>query len=112
MTATRFPVRSASWFQRAEWKISPWKPSMPLMSGRDGSHSAPTAETRTFATKFPFVVVTSQRVVDSFQWADCTSQPNRCLSRTLYLSATDWMYFWISGCVENDRVHSGFSANE
>ena len=44
MTATRLPARSTSWFHRAEWKSSPWKPSMPSMSGSRGSESAAGAD--------------------------------------------------------------------
>ena len=53
MTATRLPVRSKSWFQRAEWKISPSNSSRPSMSGNAGSVSGPTAETTKFAVKVP-----------------------------------------------------------
>ena len=113
MTATRLPVRSASWFQRAEWKISPLKSSMPLMSGSEGSHSAPTAETTILATKSPLLVLTStaRRLVvpagrenvaveDVLVEHACTCRPpTGCTC-------------WISGWVEKERVHSGLSANE
>jgi hypothetical protein len=92
MTATRLPVRSASWFQREEWKISPLKPSMPLMSGSEGSHNAPTAETTIFATNSPLLVLTCHRADASSQRAERTSQSKMCLSSTLWRLATDWMY--------------------
>ena len=44
ITATRLPARSTSWFQRAEWKSSPSKSSMPSMSGSRGSESPPAAD--------------------------------------------------------------------
>lgn len=82
MMATRLPVRSASWFQRAEWKISPSNSPMPLMSGSAGSHSAPTAETTVFAVKLPLLDSISQSAVSLFQRALVTSQSKMCLSRT------------------------------
>lgn len=48
--ATRLPVRSASWSQRAEWKTLPGKSASPGMSGVFGSESGPVAETTTSAT--------------------------------------------------------------
>ncbi len=112
MTATRLPARSASWFHRAEWKISPSNPEMPSMSGSDGSHSAPTAEITTLALYFPRVVATSQRCVVVFQRAVCTSHPKTVRRRTSYRSATERMYAWISGWGEKERVQPGLRANE
>ena len=67
MTATRLPVRSTSWFHRAEWKISPSNSSSPSMSGSAGSVSGPTAETTKFAVKVPADVLTCQRASWAFQ---------------------------------------------
>ena len=89
ISATRLPARFASWFHRAEWKISPVNVSMPLMSGRAGSHSAPTALTSTSALNSPLVVSTSHWPVSASQRASVTSVSNRCLSRTSYFSATE-----------------------
>ena len=44
ISATRLPVRSTEWSQRAEWKAGPAKASRPAMSGRLGRLSWPTAE--------------------------------------------------------------------
>ena len=46
ITATRLPVRSTSWFQRAEWKISPWKVSMPSIVGQPRLRQAAGAADR------------------------------------------------------------------
>ena len=46
ITATRLPVRSTSWFHRAEWKTSPWKVSMPSISGSCGADRPPAPTTR------------------------------------------------------------------
>ncbi len=51
ITATRLPARSTSWFQRAEWKISPWKPSMPSIAGSLGADSPPAPEIRVVAVQ-------------------------------------------------------------
>ena len=67
MTATRLPVRSKSWFHRAEWKISPSNSSRPSMSGSAGSVSGPTAETTKFAVNAPCEVLTCHRASWAFQ---------------------------------------------
>ena len=41
ITATRLPVRSTEWSQRAEWKSVALKVSMPSMSGSFGSDRPP-----------------------------------------------------------------------
>ena len=41
ITATRLPVRSTEWSQRAEWKSAPSKVSMPSISGSRGSDRPP-----------------------------------------------------------------------
>ena len=45
-TATRLPVRSKSWFQRAEWKTSPGKSARPGSSGTRGSCHGPVPAMR------------------------------------------------------------------
>ena len=113
ISATRLPLRSASWFHREEWKISPAKVSMPLMSGRAGSASAPTAPIRTFALNAPLVVSTSQLLARRVpRRASVTSVSNRCLSSTPYFCAVSRRYCWISGCGENERDQFGFSSKE
>ena len=88
ITATRLPVRSESWFHRAEWKTSPWKVSMPSMSGIFGSESAPAAETTTSAVREPALVVTRHRLRSASQVASSTEVPNRNRSITCERSAT------------------------
>jgi hypothetical protein len=39
ITPTRFPARSTSWFQRAEWKVGPRKVSRPAILGICGRDS-------------------------------------------------------------------------
>ena len=43
--ATRLPVRSTLWSQRAEWNSSPWNVSSPSISGSLGSESPPAPTT-------------------------------------------------------------------
>ena len=59
MTATRLPARSTSWSQRAEWKIAPWKPSMPSISGSLGSESPPDPLISVVAVTSPRLVRTT-----------------------------------------------------
>ena len=53
ITATRLPVRSTSWSHRAEWKTSPWKVSMPSISGSFGADSPPAPTIRVCETQVP-----------------------------------------------------------
>ena len=111
-TATRLPARSTSWFQRAEWKISPWNVPMPSRSGSLGSISAPAPAIRVRAVTRPAPVVTSHRPVSSSQRASSTAVSNRKRSSTPDSRATRRRYARISGCGENDIDQSGFGANE
>ena len=52
-TTTLRPVRSTSWFQRAEWNTSPAKPSRPGRSGTEGSAIGPLASMSTPAVQRP-----------------------------------------------------------
>jgi hypothetical protein len=61
ITATRSPLRSWSWFQRAEWKTVPAKSRNPGMSGMLGSLSGPAADTRIWALNLPRAVSINQR---------------------------------------------------
>ncbi len=88
MTATRLPSRSWSWSQRAEWKVWPWKASMPSMSGVRGSLSAPAAEISTRALTSPWSVSTVQRRASSSHWAPVTVVPSRTWALTPKSSAT------------------------
>ena len=79
MIATRLPVRSTSWFQRAEWKTSPWKDSMPSISGSFGSDRPPAPLMTVRAAYVPSVVSTIQRWRPSSQTASlaAVSKTNR-----------------------------------
>lgn len=77
MTATRSPVRSWSWRQRAEWKVVPSKVSSPGSVGYFGSQSGPVPETRACAVRLPRAVSTCQRCVASSHRASMTSAPVR-----------------------------------
>ncbi len=85
---------------------------MPLMSGRAGSASEPTAPTRTFALNAPFVVSTTHCALVASHAARVTSVLNRCLSSTPYFCAVSRRYCWISGCGENERDQFGLSSKE
>ena len=100
MTATRLPVRSTSWFQRAEWKISPWKASMPSISGSRGSERPPEPEITVRAAYSPLVVRTRQRWAASSQVASMTAVLKTKRSRTRASSATRLVYSQISCCGE------------
>ena len=50
MTATRLPLRSTLWSQRAEWNDGPANDSMPLICGNFGWLSWPVALTTAFAS--------------------------------------------------------------
>ena len=82
ITATRLPARSASWSQRAEWNTSPWKESMPSMSGSRGSTRRAGAGDQGARTYLPLLVVVTQRWASSSHRASSTSVPNRNRSRT------------------------------
>ena len=88
ITATRLPARSTSWFHCAEWKISPWKPSMPAMSGIFGSDKPPAPTMRLRADQVPAVVLTVQRCAASSQAASVTLVSKTKRSRVPDLSAT------------------------
>ncbi len=95
ITATRLPVRSTSWFQRAEWNTSPWKSPMPSMSGSLGSDRppAPTSSVRPETVRRSPVadrVSTTHRWASSSHAADSTvvSKTNR--SRIPAPAATFW----------------------
>jgi hypothetical protein len=75
ITATRSPARSCSWFQRAEWKISPPNVSRPGISGISGSWSGPVAEMMTRAVIGPSLVSTRQPCSASSHAASVASTP-------------------------------------
>ena len=112
ITATLRPARSRSWRQVAEWKTGPSKESSPGTSGSDGSESAPDPRTSTSAVHTPFVVVTRQCCAVSDHVASRTSWWLRVKRARSWRRDTDCRYAWISGCAENERVQSGFGANE
>ena len=88
ITATRLPVRSTSWFHRAEWKTSPWKVSIPSMSGSLGAERPPAATTRVRETQVPLLVRTVQRWDSSSQAASSTRVSNTNRSSVPDSSAT------------------------
>ena len=72
-TATRLPRRSMSWRQLAEWNISPWKDSMPLVGGMKGLLNAPPPHTSVWPLNTrPLAVVTTQVEVPSSKRAFTT----------------------------------------
>ena len=88
ITATCLPERSTSWFQRAEWKRSPRKPSIPGMSGMCGRLSCPTALTSTSTViSSPSVVRSRQTLSPSSKRAPAISVENRMCRRTSYFRA-------------------------
>ncbi len=90
ITATRFPARSTSWFHRAEWKISPWKDSMPSIAGSRGAESPPAPEMRVVEVTVPAVVSTVHRWAVSSQAAESSSVSNTKRSRTPDSRAIRW----------------------
>ena len=104
MTAMRLPVRSTSWSQRAEWKISPRKSSMPSISGRRGSERPPEPEMTVRAAyscgpSGPSVR-TTQRWSSSLHVASTTAVPKTKRSRVPESSATLRVYSQIYCCGE------------
>ena len=75
--ATRSPVRSWSWSQRAEWKTLPSKRSIPGRSGMLGSVSGPIPAISTRALTGPSEVSTVQRPASSSHAASVTVVPSR-----------------------------------
>ncbi len=88
-TATRFPRRSWSWSQRAEWKVWPVNVSAPSIRGVAGRLSCPVAITIADASNVrPSAAVTVQRLVASSNTQEVTSVFG-CTSRsTPYSRAT------------------------
>jgi hypothetical protein len=87
ITATRSPLRSWSWSQRAEWNTVPAKSPSPGRSGTDGSLSGPMPATSTRATISPCEVAMRQRWASSSHRAPWTSWPKRMWGRTPKRSA-------------------------
>ena len=88
MIATRLPVRSWLWSQRAVCIVRPAKDSTPSMSGRLGMVSAPLALTRNRAqTVSPESSSTRHRSASASNVAPSTRVLNRILGRRPYLSA-------------------------
>jgi len=77
MLATRSPVTSWPWSQRAEWKILPRKRSRPGTSGMRGSLSGPTPAISTRALTGAPEVWTLQRPASSSHAASVTIVPSR-----------------------------------
>jgi hypothetical protein len=82
ITATRLPVTSTSWRQRAVWNAGPAKLSSPGSGGTVGTDSCPQAVRSTFAKCVPPLVSSSQPSRASSQRAPCTSVRVRIRSRT------------------------------
>ena len=88
MIATRLPVRSTSWFQRAEWKTSPWKVSMPSMSGIFGHGEAAGAGDQRLGDDLPAAGGDVPALVGSSQRASVSSVSKANRSSVPDLSAT------------------------
>ena len=88
ITATRSPVRSWSWSQRAEWNTVPVNSSKPGMSGSSGLPNIPTAPTTTSTSwRSPRSVVSDHTARSSSQLADATPSPSRRCGVSPYLAA-------------------------
>nr|WP_255656678.1 hypothetical protein [Pseudonocardia sp. ICBG162] len=79
-TATREPVRSVSWSQRAEWNTGPGNSARPSTSGSFGSATSPAALTSTSAVNSPDGVAIRQRASAASQRAESTSASKRTWS--------------------------------
>ena len=80
MTATRWPDRSASWSQRAEWQIVPRNRSSPSMPGLAGSDRLPEQSMIASADSSRVVVRICQHCRACCQLAASTSSPNSVTS--------------------------------
>jgi hypothetical protein len=113
ITATRRPVRSWSWFQRAEWKVVPSKESRPGIGGIEGRLSCPNPEITTAArSSSPVVVVRTHSVASWSHTAAAISVPKLVISWSSCLVALARMWARISGCPANVSVQSGLGSND
>lgn len=104
-TPTRFPWRSISCLQRAEWNTSPLKDSIPGNFGNLGTTSTPMADTRAVARVTCVSPVRTSRVSMRQTFASTSHSAlssdvwKRQCGRRSYLSVTLCIYSRISGCV-------------
>ena len=82
ITPTRFPERSTSCRQSAEWNAGPAKSSRPSSSGIAGRESWPQAATITSASTVPPSVSIRQSAASPSQAAEWTSVFSRTESST------------------------------
>ena len=113
--ATRLPVRSTEWSQRAEWNAGPANLSWPGMSGMWGRFNWPTAEITARATSVDSVPssVRTRTVhvpAPSSQTAPRTSVPQRTDGPMPCLSITASKYAWSSGCRAKNSVHASLGS--
>ncbi len=92
-SANRFPVRSSSAGQRAEWNDGPAKSSIPGMFGSLGMLSEPTPlmtnrASSTSVVPSGFRMPTCHELVGSSHVSDVTSVPKRHCGRSPWSSST------------------------
>ena len=115
-TATRLPVRSTEWSQRAECHDGPANVSNPSMPGMWGRFSWPQATTTVSASSSlsPSAERSAMRhlPVGSSKRTDPTVVPRRRCGRRWYRSTRSWAYVRISACSAYRLVQSVLGAKE